>query len=765
MLVSPPPLAYLLAALSVTASAQQSRSVTTTHYPAVPMPGRAYTGPTAASPAVAPLFLETDAVHSSVMLVNNATQKAGATLTLRSLAGAALASKHLDLPATSQTELGVRDLLAGAAVRYGSITLTQDPDIQGIAVNAQLLIADSRNNTPAHMDEEFAKPSSQGSATLRGVADSADGPALLAVTNLADKAQTVTVRCLGASPVQAKLNIAAHATSFRPACTAPDTAEPDLLAQPDPDASASVQGYEVKGYAGPGTLAAVALAPHRRSGALVFSTVPFDDPALLKSSTAIHTGVPMGAQTVLSDGTYTPRIAVANFGMKPANVTISIAGSPDRPASETTADTDAPTPPQTRTLALAPGESRELVLADLAANAQGLLHSISISSDQPAGTVGSKVVARGDRDLFEVELPAKNSLDQDNAGGHPWSLTGDHESTLLPYNHSAQPMTLVLHVDGAGETWEKRYTLAAGETRQVSIREIESKAVKDDHGKTLGPEAQSGVVYWSASDPGKVKGRLLVSSKAEVAADNYSCGYTVVACGSSVGVLDGGFVPFEGFTDYANVNVTYCLSWGPGSCSGNMSTSSGGANVTWGLGSTNAINFNSSGDQYSYSPNLRGVGQGGTTAYYTAQENNCQSGGGGNPSPVVVMCGIPSGESTSPIRQTLQGPTAPTSTDFIQTLDLSSPPVAIAETGAAVDEAENATGSDTCYFSGSAITPQMAVTGGHWIVGSISPNAPESQVVTLESDSGVRMSSAGVVLPSAITSKIAQRSAFQSLAL
>jgi hypothetical protein len=42
----------------------------------------------------------------------------------------------------------------------------------------------------------------------------------------------------------------------------------------------------------------------------------------------------------------------------------------------------------------------------------------------------------------------------------------------------------------------------------------------------------------------------------------------------------------------------------------------------------------------------------------------------------------------------------------------------------------NANGSDACYFNGSAYLPLTGVTGGTWIVGSITPGSPESQVVT-----------------------------------
>ena len=149
----------------------------------------------------------------------------------------------------------------------------------------------------------------------------------------------------------------------------------------------------------------------------------------------------------------------------------------------------------------------------------------------------------------------------------------------------------------------------------------------------------------------------------------------------------------------------------------------------WTLGDTTIVDFNTSGDQFSASPHFRGINIGSTYANVNVVENGCGSYGGGNPPPVVSACQIPASETTQAVRQTLVAIGAPTTTDYLQTLVSIPVQSSVGDNGAAIDEAENATGTDSCWFSGSSYPPFTSVSGGHWIVGQITPGFPESQVV------------------------------------
>jgi hypothetical protein len=277
---------------------------------------------------------------------------------------------------------------------------------------------------------------------------------------------------------------------------------------------------------------------------------------------------------------------------------------------------------------------------DNAHNESGLLHSISVESDQSPGQVQSKVVSRGNGALYQVELLGKDLKDPENAGGHPWTTQGDYESHLLLFNSSTIPTTYIVRIAAGTSTWEKRYVLAPSETRELSINQLMHEGIKDDTGRVLGSDANVGVAYWSTIDPGRGTGRLLVSSRSAVAAHNFSCGNTLVVCGINLSVFNSGIIPMLGYARYANVAGDCCLAWGQGACSSGLYQTGGtcGTSTSWSLGNTTIVGFNSPGDQFSSSPNFSGINLGSTYANVNVVQNGCGSFGGGNPSPVVESC-------------------------------------------------------------------------------------------------------------------------------
>jgi len=617
----------------------QTPKIKTTYYPATPLPGVKPSGPMMAMPSIAPLFIQDDRMSSSLMLVNNASQSAGATITIRDLQGRLVVESHVVLERSSQQEFPFTELLSSARqyVSAGNVTVLQDHELQGAAVNAQLLIKDLRNTTPGYLDEELAMPSMEGSSILRGVTDSSNGAALLAIANLSEKKQSVTVTCLIATDrlATASITIPPHGTSLTAACSTDPIADVDSYVRSvSGNERVQVLGIEVAGSAGPGTLASFAFAPHTKENEIVLSAVPFTDPKAQVSSSTIYTGVPFGLQTVLSDSVYVPHIALANFSDKKANVTIAVSNSGDRDVRDGLATKDLSTQSQLHTLVLEAKETRAFVLGARSGQS-GLTHSITITSDQLPGQLESKIVSRGNGTLYEVELLGKDSKNVENGGGHPWTTRGDSQSDLLLFNHSAKQAPFTVHIAAGEKIWTKQYMLVPEETRDLSINRLVGDNIKDDSGQVIGSAHRDGVVYWSVPDPGNGSGRLLVSSRATNSARNFSCGYTNVVCGLGVSVSYSGFIPLLGDGLYANSFGQFCLAWGPGSCGGGTQTSGGSANFQWTLGDTSVVSFNTSADQYSNSPNLYGNNPGGTWAVVSATENGCSANGSGSPAPTV----------------------------------------------------------------------------------------------------------------------------------
>jgi hypothetical protein len=210
------------------------------------------------------------------------------------------------------------------------------------------------------------------------------------------------------------------------------------------------------------------------------------------------------------------------------------------------------------------------------------------------------------------------------------------ESHLLLFNHSAGVKTVAVSIANGLTTWKKLYSIAAFDTRQLSVNQIIQDQVKDDNGKTLDPKDNAGVVLWSTANPGDITGRLLVSNRASAMAQSFSCINTIVLCGLNVNVFDSGLIPIDGYVGYASAQPLYCYASSGGQCNVHDSAgSTGSASFSWSLGNTSIVNFNTSADQSSSQPNLLGVAAGTTTASLFASENGCQSSGPGNPSPTV----------------------------------------------------------------------------------------------------------------------------------
>ncbi len=198
----------------------------------------------------------------------------------------------------------------------------------------------------------------------------------------------------------------------------------------------------------PGAFAAFAVAPHYIDDSRFFSALPFSDPKMIMSATAVFAGVPVGSTTLLPVGKYVPDVAVANFLGKDVYVTIGYARSSG--SNSMVQQIASVTVPATST--------RELTLENLEGDPD-LKDSFLISSDAPPGAVITKLVAKSGSRLREVELLGKDEKEQTTGGGHPWSVEEGHESTLLLFNHSNDSQYFNVLISSGRDLWQKAYKL------------------------------------------------------------------------------------------------------------------------------------------------------------------------------------------------------------------------------------------------------------------------------------------------------------------
>ncbi len=137
-----------------------------------------------------------------------------------------------------------------------------------------------------------------------------------------------------------------------------------------------------------------------------------------------------------------------------------------------------------------------------------------VYSDGAPGALVAKLVSKSDSRAPQVELQAKDALDTNNAGGHPWSIKQGVESTLLLFNHGGKTQDFTVSVSGS-EVWQKSYTLAPMQTKAINIRALIENHVKDDNGKMLPQTTSAGEISWLAADATQVSGRLLQSDRSK----------------------------------------------------------------------------------------------------------------------------------------------------------------------------------------------------------------------------------------------------------
>jgi hypothetical protein len=456
----------------------------------------------------------------------------------------------------------------------------------------------------------------------------------VAITNLSSETQHVSVTCLqaGKSSVSSSVVVTAHATARSEACS---NALPSTFSEYTTSlkeaGSPGVYGVELDSDGAPGSLAAFALAPHYRGHDLIFSSVPFYDPGTIHSSDVVFAGVPIGAQETLPTGVYIPRISLANFSSNPSTFSIYLADTRITPAKDANGNSQPPQLDMIHSVTLPPHQTAEYVFTGQEAQS-GLLHSVVVTTQGTPGSYQAKLVSRSTGTLYQIELLAKERLDMNNMGIHPWTIHDDTESHIVLFNHSKSDKKVGVFINAAGSTlWSSETILAASETREISINKLQKEQIADDQGRRLPTSATEGVVSWMTPDSGDVTGRLMVTSRGNAMARNFSCG-------SYSGVCQLDFLTLDNYIGVAQTTALYqatanvCLfnPQAPNRCV-NGDPTSGSVYTEWTVGATSIIALSSSTQGTISSPLLVGVSAGSGTATVNVSAGSCQASGTGNP--------------------------------------------------------------------------------------------------------------------------------------
>lgn len=577
-------------------------------------------------PSVAPVFLQTDQIDSSITVVNSITVPANGTITLRDQQGMIVGRQVINFPAHSSTPVSMRSLLAtaGSTAHSGSVTLDDDPALKGPALIAQLSMTLHSGSQPSFLEEEFGMPTMHGSTTLQGVASQTRNLPLIGITSVSNAPQTIHAACVGEDQTPSAIELPAFGTAVVQACSWHPVLDSSLNlsssllssgASTDVDHAVSLTTDSV-----PGAFYAFGFALNGGLDQAQLQPLDFYDPGTLPSSSITYVGVPIGSSSLLPSTFSAPVVTLANFSNQPRQTTVtwsdSSSGTPRmQPVASVTL-----TPLSTQTITLS------------AVHGTGVLHSFTIASDGKPGSVQAHLFTHIGSSQQRMELLAKDTQDDHNGGNHPWSIANGDTSTLLLYNSSAQAQYFHLRISGSGNSWIESYKLAPAETRAFIINDIIHNSKPDQKKNALPLHLRQGEVQWNTDFGGTGRGRLLVTNPATSLARNFSCDVYANECGALFGPSN-----FENLAngvpvDLTGISVMFCRQTSPYACtqSGSLGTASQQAFTTMWINNSSSIVSEIS--ETNTDLQLKGISPGkySVTAYATA--GSCQSsgmGGGG----------------------------------------------------------------------------------------------------------------------------------------
>jgi hypothetical protein len=495
-------------------------------------------------PVVAPLFVQNEEFSSTLVLVNDSSATTYADVVLTGLDGKEIAKRRVEMAPLNQQRVNVIDLLAAAVspATTGRITVMQSRALKGMPIAAQLTMTYKgsphwRGSELNYIDEEVSMPSMNGSQTLRAVSDAGDTSPLISITSLAETRQLIHVECFEESGdhFSKSIELLAEETVVTEACSDRTvhggdfaTVSEAALSEHSAQENRSLDGHNAIAIAlttdsTPGSFASFGLARHGTHEDNYFTAINFTDPTMTLSPNTVFTGAPVGSEPLLADGRYTPEISLANFSANSVRIRVkySQASGPGTNGWEV------------RSVIIPGGSTKTLVLGDLQGDPE-LRNSFVILSDGAPGDVVSKLVSRSQERLLEVELLGRDEKDPTNGGNHPWSLEDGNESTLLLFNHSAEPENFSVSISNGYKTWQKLYELSPMQTEAISFSRLIQEQAKDDRGKTLPRNSLKGQVTWFTRVTGLGKGRLLLSNRDLSMARNFSCASGFALCGLTI---------------------------------------------------------------------------------------------------------------------------------------------------------------------------------------------------------------------------------------
>jgi hypothetical protein len=519
-------------------------------------------------PSVGPLFLETQTFSTTVSVVNAGTSPVTGMLVLRALDGTTIIRKPVTVGGHSSVSLKVSDVLTsvGSQVQQGRVELYDD-SVAGSALAGQLTLSYTDRARVHIIDEELTMPGMTTSQVLRGVAVDSTSAPFVAVTNPGMQPEDVSANCYpeNAGSEVLHFTIQPEGTALLHGCRLlKGELDADWLSKsPASPLKGTAYAMELAAVTPHGEIEAFGLVPDTVNGRSEWTSVNFFDPAKLTSPTTIFAGIPVGYTPQLR-GTYTPRLAIHNFGLQSQDVNVRLATTK---SGFTRTET-------LKTLTLQPNESRSVDVPETAPSNE-LLNTLTVEGSDPGGNIVAQLLLEDGSQDLRTQLIGKSGADDTNIGMHPWNLSSGEDDELLLYNQTDSAQHAYLRIGNGQSVWEKTVTLGSWATQRIKLNGLIATHAKDDHGKELVLGDGYGEVSWSADAPRLLKGRLLRLNNTTHTTTSFQCSAYQVICD---GLINGPTSMVVGQQGSWGASAFGCINavasnWCSGSPSGSISIS------------------------------------------------------------------------------------------------------------------------------------------------------------------------------------------------
>lgn len=581
--------------------------------------------PGVSMPMVAPVFLEDAEFSSTLTLVNDAIRDFKARVLVLDQHGIAAAQKELLLPGHTNLPVRIHDLLeeSGSAITTGSVIVIPEP-VPGMPIAGQLSITSHIGSAPSYIEEELLMPDEKTTPGMyRASALAVQGSPIIALKSLAQSTQTVTLECYSekTAPTKGTLQLASGESILVAACDVSQTGRAAIseAVSDNPAVNRGSVGVSITTTAPSGDLIGYGFAAYRDDRGPYFTSLNLTDPAAMRSSRTIFTGIPAGPADLFPRESFQPELAISNFSNQSAAVSVTMATTT---AGRTKTDV-------VQKLAIGPKSSRTVKLP--AQGDAGMKNSLVVRSSLSPGDLVSQFIAWGDVLVRAVEMQSKDNDAVENGGGHPWTIEDGTDSTLLWFNHTTDgPKKFEIFIGNGKQTWRNSYQLAPMETKAISINEIVEKQVPDAKGVFLSKDIRTGQVGWWTDRAGWGKGRLMVSQPRTGLSRSFSCSNCAVLCPTvTLDPTTSAAFGVNFFGDLGDAIAQQCVITCNTGCGGSPVTDTG-ATFTWSSQNTQVTTLYSG--QNTSKATYKGVAAGVTNGLVqaTSSGQQCVAHGGGS---------------------------------------------------------------------------------------------------------------------------------------